>query len=161
MPDIVIILTLVGLAAAASIVLTSSYKRLWKTVVKNGGTVSLAEATQTCAAPAEAPQTKQEAFSEPTATPEAVAQDIPHAPIQNPVELPTTPAETSTPPSLVEEVGKEAEAHTPAAIEPKKEEAAQPTSRPTRRRRTASSQATRRYKKAKGAKKSTDKQPLS
>jgi len=47
--DIMVVTTLFVLAAVASIVFTSSYKRLWRNALRNGSRVADAETSKTCA----------------------------------------------------------------------------------------------------------------
>lgn len=181
LPDIIII-TLVGMVTIASIVLASSYKRLWKGTLKSVNTIGLIESAQpfTPPTPNEETQTKETSVcSEPTAAPIVEEQNKPLEQITN-IESHTTPVvEAPQPITTIESrnesqlqpptpaepsIGSPTEAapQPPASIEPPKDTATKTTSRTSRRRRsTTTTRAKRRSKKAAEAKQNTETQPTS
>jgi len=166
--DIIVVTTLVVLAAVASIVLTSSYKKLWRSSLKNGSTLSVAvptnlapsvdnpnnvlgvvDAVQVPTPPMEENQVKQEEpSSKPTEAPQKQEKPIePPANLEQPAPIASVEVEQQIKP-----------------LEEPKEVTPQIASRATRRKRSAArTRATGRTRKKAlpGTQQTTESQPSS
>lgn len=164
--DIMVVTTLIVLAAIASIVFTSFYKKLWRGALKNVSTHSVAEAAKDYAPNIEKP-------SDTVCAVEAVQAPIVESQLRKagcePTAGPVAQEKHPEPTSDLEEpapiAAAEAAPQQIKSVEEAKEAAPQATTRATRRRgkrSAARTRATRRArKKASEAQHSTEPQPPS
>ena len=141
MVDIMVVTTLVVLAAVASIVLANSYKKLWRSMFKNGSTLSITDTGNFASAIDNSSNTPIVVETVQVPTPpveesQPIKQDVCTRPIETPAEeqvKQVEPPSNPEPPAPIAALEVEQQMKLP---EEPKEAAPKTTSRATRRKRS-------------------------